>query len=61
MFVLLCLRDQQLHADPDGIGGQAVQCTDIGTTAAIPQFLLCNLPEVVARNNGVDLAGGKGI
>ena len=50
------LRDQQLHTDPDGIGSQTVQCADIGTTAAIPQFLLCDLPEVVTGNHLIDLA-----
>jgi len=59
--VILLLRDQQFHADPDGIGSQTVQSPDISTAVAVPQFLLCNLPEVITGNNGIDFAGGKGI
>ena len=60
-MVILLLWNQQLHADPDGVGSQAVQRTDVRTPIAISQFSHCNLPEVIAGNDGIDLAGGERI
>ena len=55
-MVILLLRDQQFHADPDGIGSQTIQHTDICTAAAASQFLFRNLPEIITGNNGIDPA-----
>lgn len=55
-MVILLLRNQQFHADPDGIGSQTIQHTDICTAAAASQFLICDFPEIITGNNGIDSA-----
>lgn len=55
------LRDQQFHADPDSVGSQPIQHTDIRTAAAAPQFPFCDLPEIITGNHSIDLAGCEGI
>lgn len=60
-MVILLSRDQQFHTDPDGIGSQTVQGTDVRTAIAISQFSHRNLPEVVAGTDLIDLAGSERI
>ena len=40
----------------DGIGSQTIQHTDICTAAAASQFLICDFPEIITGNNGIDPA-----
>ena len=53
-------RDLQFLADHDCRGGQAIQLRDLLPPGAVAELLLCDAPERVAGDHGIDIfaAGG---